>query len=484
MLKAWIITTTEYDLAPDEAHYWEWSRRLDYNYYSKGPIVAILIRLSTVLFGDTPFAVRLPGLICVLLFSLILYCYLRDKYSPGLALAAWLMLHSSLFFAVLGLVMTTDPPLILCWMIAIIFAEMGLRQQRARSWVLFGIFAGIATLSKYTALLLVPGLALTLVSNVELRPRLRSTGFVGAMLVFGILLLPTIIWNIEHGWVTLYHNLSHVTQIKTNAVPLRFTLELIGAQLGLVGPGVFAGSIFACFNVVRTWGRSNGYSQLLVSLSAPILLICLAVSLGKRVYPNWPIPFYIGSVLLLAQASMIDAQSLQLIRKWYGRALALNLMLTGIAFLPILGFTPAGLPASVLTTKKLVGWKDLGAIVEQQLDSHQGETELVVVTTSYETASSIAFYAPSHPEVFCAQVGERRMNQYDIWGGWEKLIGRNALIVVQSPSLDERLENAFERVTALPVSHPVYYSNDLIRSFHFFLGEGYRGGVEPKPSRF
>ena len=32
------------DLAPDEAHYWDWSRHLDSSYYSKGPLVAYLLR--------------------------------------------------------------------------------------------------------------------------------------------------------------------------------------------------------------------------------------------------------------------------------------------------------------------------------------------------------------------------------------------------------------------------------------------------------
>ena len=39
------------DLAPDEAHYWDWSRHLDWSYYSKGPLVAYLIRLSVMVTG-------------------------------------------------------------------------------------------------------------------------------------------------------------------------------------------------------------------------------------------------------------------------------------------------------------------------------------------------------------------------------------------------------------------------------------------------
>src|ERR1700741_1963750 len=39
------------DLSPDEAHYWDWSRHLDWSYYSKGPLVAYLIRAGCLLAG-------------------------------------------------------------------------------------------------------------------------------------------------------------------------------------------------------------------------------------------------------------------------------------------------------------------------------------------------------------------------------------------------------------------------------------------------
>src|SRR5438034_44296 len=69
------------DLAPDEAHYWDWSRHLDWSYYSKGPLVAWLIRLSCILFGDLSFAltgsemlaVRLPAVLCGALLLVSLY---------------------------------------------------------------------------------------------------------------------------------------------------------------------------------------------------------------------------------------------------------------------------------------------------------------------------------------------------------------------------------------------------------------------------
>src|ERR1700730_19341658 len=49
------------DLFPDEAQYWVWSQQLALGYYSKPPLLAWLIALTTGLFGDSEFAVRLSA---------------------------------------------------------------------------------------------------------------------------------------------------------------------------------------------------------------------------------------------------------------------------------------------------------------------------------------------------------------------------------------------------------------------------------------
>src|SRR6516162_7336853 len=69
---AYLAVDCPLDLAPDEAHYWDWSRHLDWSYYSKGPLVAYLIRAGCAVFGpwsqaltgSEMLAVRLPAIIC------------------------------------------------------------------------------------------------------------------------------------------------------------------------------------------------------------------------------------------------------------------------------------------------------------------------------------------------------------------------------------------------------------------------------------
>src|SRR5437660_10862277 len=76
------------DLAPDEAHYWDWSRHLDWSYYSKGPLVALLIRAacalagpwSRSLMGSEMLAVRLPAVLCGSLLLASMYVLTRQVF--------------------------------------------------------------------------------------------------------------------------------------------------------------------------------------------------------------------------------------------------------------------------------------------------------------------------------------------------------------------------------------------------------------------
>src|SRR5262245_50439424 len=70
---AFLVTDCPLDLAPDEAHYWDWSRHLDWGYYSKGPLVAALIRAADLLGGPSAPVVRLPAVVCGVLLLVSLY---------------------------------------------------------------------------------------------------------------------------------------------------------------------------------------------------------------------------------------------------------------------------------------------------------------------------------------------------------------------------------------------------------------------------
>ena len=61
---AYLVFWCPYTLIEDEAHYWEWARRLEWSYYTKGPGVAWTIAAFTKLLGmQHEYSVRIPAAI-------------------------------------------------------------------------------------------------------------------------------------------------------------------------------------------------------------------------------------------------------------------------------------------------------------------------------------------------------------------------------------------------------------------------------------
>src|SRR5438067_2580220 len=112
------------DLSGDEAQYWDWSRNLDWSYYSKGPAVAYIIRASCALFGETMPAVRYPAIFFGVATSIVTYLLTRKLFgSERLARGAVLLNHVVPMFVAGSSVMAIDPPMFLGWGLARLVAR-------------------------------------------------------------------------------------------------------------------------------------------------------------------------------------------------------------------------------------------------------------------------------------------------------------------------------------------------------------------------
>src|SRR5437870_9242976 len=57
----------------DEAYYWMWSKHLAFGYYDHPPMVALVIRLGTMIAGDTELGVRLASILLALPMSFAVF---------------------------------------------------------------------------------------------------------------------------------------------------------------------------------------------------------------------------------------------------------------------------------------------------------------------------------------------------------------------------------------------------------------------------
>src|ERR1700726_1385443 len=92
-----LVGATWTPLTFDEAYYWMWSRHLAFGYYDHPPGVALVIRLGTMIAGDTELGVRLGSILLALPMGFAVYRAAAILFGGRrVAATATLLLHVTL----------------------------------------------------------------------------------------------------------------------------------------------------------------------------------------------------------------------------------------------------------------------------------------------------------------------------------------------------------------------------------------------------
>src|SRR5262245_32150841 len=138
------------ELSKDEAYQWLWSKHLALSYYSKPPGIAFLQFAGTSLWGDTAFGVRFFSPVLAAILSLVLLRFIAREVGARQSFLLLLFCTCTPLLGVGTILMTIDPPLVLCWTLAMIAAWRALQPSGStRHWVLAGVAAGLGFLFKY-----------------------------------------------------------------------------------------------------------------------------------------------------------------------------------------------------------------------------------------------------------------------------------------------------------------------------------------------
>ena len=152
------IMAAQLPLSADEAYYWLWSLHPAAGYFDHPPMIAWLIRAGTFLFGDTPFGVRLAGVVLSIPASWFVWraasLILKDKDRAGLAV---LFFNLTLMVSVELLAATPDMPSVVASAAFVYFLARVQQLGDGRAWLGAGIAAGLGLLSKYSTLFLGAG---------------------------------------------------------------------------------------------------------------------------------------------------------------------------------------------------------------------------------------------------------------------------------------------------------------------------------------
>jgi 4-amino-4-deoxy-L-arabinose transferase-like glycosyltransferase len=456
LFRLWFCT--QYELVEDEAYYWLWSKHPDICYFSKGPAVAWIIGAGTRLFGDTVLGIRVFAVLLASGTALGLFWLARRLYDDATALAALAIAACIPMLAVGSTLMTIDPISVFCWTWAAVAFWHAKDATPALLWAVTGALVGLGMLAKYTNIAQLLCFTFFLAWLPDYRRRLRRRRFWIMVLVALLFLLPPLVWNARHDWITLQHLVHRGSIDKPFRPDAGEMLDFLLSQMLVISPLFFLGILFCAFRALRFWKREIR-EVYLAWLFLPLFVFYTLLSLGGAGEANWAAPSYITGAVLLA-AFFLPRLSLPRARLLRGLAvLAFALALFECAFLH--GFLDLPLPPGKNPLNRVRGGRDLASQVQAWREQTGAE---IVIGNKYGVASLVAFYLPDQPQPFLP-THRGMLNQFSFWPGYREQAafqGKSALFVTDSmDELPETLAAEFESVGLLQHTYARHDGHDL-----------------------
>jgi 4-amino-4-deoxy-L-arabinose transferase-like glycosyltransferase len=421
------------DLYPDEAQYWLWSLTPDWGYYSKPPVVAWLIALTTHLAGnDNELSVRLAA--PFLHFgTAIMICQLAQRLYDA-RVAFW----SSVVYATLpgvwvsAIIMSTDAPLLFCWSVAL-YAFVRAREQASntrggeRWWWLVGIASGFGLLSKYAMAYWMISAVLFLLVYRDERRHLKRFGL--AMLLAVLIYSPNFFWNWQHGFVSYHHTEANAALSGPLFHPDKF-LAFFGSQFGVFGPVLFSALILIAVLARRTLGDRR--AAMLAFFALPTLAMMLIVSFLSRAEPNWSAPTYLSATVLVVAFLLAEMPRILL---WGSVALHVVAAVAIAEAKPLTHLVGYDLPGKYDPLHRLKGWRQLGTTVGRMLAENPGAH---LMADDRELMAALVYYVHPHPLDSLKWNGDGGIHdQFDLTAQPEKFVGQNFLLVSYRNNIDD-----------------------------------------------
>ena len=305
LARLWVAAAIH--LTEDEAYYRLWAASLQFGYYDHPPMIAWWIRAGMAIAGDNALGVRLlPVLSCGLTSLIIFDLTQRLGASAETAERATIWYNATLIVGLGGFLAIPDAPAVMFWTLALwCVVRTGEARPTAwgagRWWIAAGVAAGLAAISKYSALFLAPGLLIWLIwKGGGVRALRRPWPWVAALIAAGFF-ATNLVWNAEHHWVSFIKQFGRVAP---QGFAPSHLVELVLVEFMLLNPIISVFAIRGAVQGVRRSGPPNGPDlSLLLAVCAPFAAYLLLHSLHARVEAHWPAPLYPAMAILAAVAA-------------------------------------------------------------------------------------------------------------------------------------------------------------------------------------
>lgn len=442
----WFSIALILNVHPDMADHWMWSRYLDFGYYEHPPMVALTMKLATLIGGDHALTLKIGS---VLYSVLVLYlCYLVGKefFDKKVSLIYLLILEVTGYFSVGSVFWHIDQPYMMFWLLA--FWGVGKYLNSGNiNWIFYlGVILGLGAQSKYIMVFFPISLLIWCVIRKRQRVLLTSWKSYVSGIITLLILLPNLYWNYQNEWATFTYN------FKKGMTGATFGKEFL---LFMIGQFILFSIVYSLYFWKSLFTKEINSSQISISKevsadarsflyvlgTVPFLFFMFSSFAGQGADPHWVNVSYFSYFLLFAKFLHLQVQDGKLKQHVivYSIAFVWNIFLIGCLLLQT-HFNTFNMAFEGSPLQKLVGWKQTAKQIKALTIKSGKELPDFVITREYQLGGVLGLYLENQPMSHSIEKPIRNK-----WSPVAEVLEKGAILVCPIRECKSTVRDAEER---------------------------------------
>lgn len=371
------------ELFDDEAYYWVYSKFMDWGYFDHPPMIAVMIKMGTLVFAGE-LGVRL---LVVLMGTASIFLIEKLTQPKDQKLFYALVLNMAVL-QIGGIIAVPDIPLLFFTALFFLAYRNYTAKNAWMSAIYLAIVIALLLYSKYHGILIVLA---TVGSNWKLLKQPLTWLVIAAAIA---LFMPHVLWQLQHGLPSLNY---HLFERVSPAYSLSFTTDYLAGQLLIAGPLLGWLMIWSAFKY-----KPVDVTQKAMKWSLGFVYFLFLISSFKsRTEANWTVPLLVPLIVLAYH----HLESNRKFQKWIYAVLPVSILLILLVRVFMILDTPL---IEKLPKDEFHYSKSWTSAIKEKSNGLQ-----VVFTNSYQRASKYWFYTGD--TAFSLNTHLYRRSNYNFW---------------------------------------------------------------------
>lgn len=446
-LIARVFLSGQFLLTPEEAHYWQTGYFSQPTTYWNTPILSWLISLSTSIFGNNEFAVRLPAILSITLGSFYIALLAAAMFSWHTGLHVTLLGQGILQFNLLALLISPYSLVFTCWCAVCYHSSQAMHSNRTVEWLLAGFWFGIGLLCKYFIVFLLPCIVFCFIGIKPFRTCLLYPGPWIAFL-FSLILFGTVLFLM--GDISSLPSMQslNLEQIRLSIAPdVAYSIRFLFDQSILVTPLVF-------LLIMISWVPGISRRDMVMADVRFLMLTSLPLFLFFLVFPGfadsgtaWSASLFVTAIILLAGLHSSTRSNFKGHPKLRWTIGCISAYLVTIPLLLQIAYPSLHIPLVISQTKLMdSGWDILGREIDHYLQVMPEQGDAFVFCMDPKLSGVISFYTTGHPQTISLDQQTLSPKKTVALKQLEKLKAEDGLGIISTKAALKEIKSYFEKV--------------------------------------